>query len=172
MRKVVALVTLVCLVGCATAYQETGWTGGYEEAHLKGDVWRVSFDGNGYTNRETAQTYWLYRSAKLTLAQGYDGFEIVSSFEFMSGAAPSDSNAYVPTFYYDGNLYHSLGYIKGPSMSADVRLLRKPFNPKPPIIFDARTLKSALEPFATSGKKCDSGNVCPHDQIYLHSGDE
>ena len=172
MRRLAALVTLVGLLGCATAYQESGLTGGYEEAHLQGDVWRVSFGGNGYTNRETTQTYWLYRSAELTLAQGYDGFEIVSSFQFVSGSSAEDSGIYVPVSYYNGTMYHSLGYLRGPSMSADIRLLKKPFNPKPPVIFDARELKSALEPHVTSREKCRSGNVCSHDHSYLHPGDE
>ena len=39
--------------------------------------WQVSFAGNSLTDLETVQTYLLYRSAELTLQQGFDYFVIV-----------------------------------------------------------------------------------------------
>ena len=38
---------------------------------------RVTFEGNSLTDRETVETYLLYRAAELTVAQGYDWFEMV-----------------------------------------------------------------------------------------------
>ncbi len=37
-------------------------------------VYRVSFEGNGYSNRATVESYLLYRAAELTVRDGYDWF--------------------------------------------------------------------------------------------------
>jgi hypothetical protein len=67
------------LTGCvATPYQPSGMTGGFLTEQVGGSVYRVAFGGNGLTSRETAQTYWLYRCAELTLEKGFDGFEILT----------------------------------------------------------------------------------------------
>jgi len=53
----------------------SGQWGGYSEARIENDRWRVSFRGNEETPRATVESYMLYRAAELTLAQGYDWFE-------------------------------------------------------------------------------------------------
>jgi len=108
---------------------------------LRGGMFRVRFDGNIFTTFETAQTYALYRSAELTQENGFDGFEIVSETQDPDGA---DRVA---------------------SYSTQIRLLKQPFKAAPPKVFDAAALKAALEPYVL-GKKCDNGNVCPHDHDY------
>ncbi|HLI67654.1 MAG TPA: hypothetical protein VKU90_14920 [Caulobacteraceae bacterium] len=78
-----AMAAATALSGCETAtpYQPlaTGaaQSGGYSEARIETDRWRVSFTGNDLTNRSTVETYLLYRAAELTVAQGYDWFETV-----------------------------------------------------------------------------------------------
>lgn len=52
-------------------------SGGYSEIRVEPDRWRVSFQGNSMTGRETVEAYLLFRSAELTVQQGYDWFEIV-----------------------------------------------------------------------------------------------
>jgi hypothetical protein len=79
----VALAAAVLLASCATPYAPEGLTGGFDNKELRADVLRVRFDGNGYTSKETAQTYWLYRAAELTLEKGYAGFEILSDMQFV-----------------------------------------------------------------------------------------
>ena len=49
--------------------------GGFSEQKLEGDRYRVSFAGNSLTSRDTVERYLLYRSAELTVQQGYDWFE-------------------------------------------------------------------------------------------------
>jgi hypothetical protein len=71
------------LAACQTAtpYQplRPGYTGagGYSDVRLEQDRWRVTFEGNSLTSRETVESYLLYRAAELTVAQGYDWFETI-----------------------------------------------------------------------------------------------
>lgn len=84
MKKVAIAATLALaatLSACATPtpYQPKvtsgSVTGGFSELKLEGDRYRVSFAGNSLTSRETVERYLLYRSAELTVQQGYDWFE-------------------------------------------------------------------------------------------------
>lgn len=74
----------LALGGCAattTPYQPASASskvkGGYSEVQLASDRYRVTFEGNNLTSHDTVEGYLLYRSAELTLAQGYDWFSIV-----------------------------------------------------------------------------------------------
>lgn len=69
---VIAIATIAG--GCATAYQSSGFTGGYKDAKLDENTYRVSFQGNGMTSRETVEIYGLYRCAELTVERGFDYF--------------------------------------------------------------------------------------------------
>ncbi len=77
---------LALLAGCATPtpYQPAlthapgSYNPGYTETRVEDGRYRLSFAGNDLTKRETVETYMLYRAAELTLADGYDWFEIVS----------------------------------------------------------------------------------------------
>ena len=74
---------LATLGACATAtpYQPNirgqATSGGFSEVRLEADRFRVNFAGNSLTSRETVEGYLLYRSAELTVAQGYDWFSVV-----------------------------------------------------------------------------------------------
>jgi hypothetical protein len=75
------MIRIACLVAvastaCATGYHSRGMTGGYDEAQLGENVFRVSFEGNGYTSAVTATDYALLRSADLTLERGYSFFAV------------------------------------------------------------------------------------------------
>ncbi|MFN3521322.1 MAG: CC0125/CC1285 family lipoprotein [Phenylobacterium sp.] len=71
------------LAACATAtpYQPNlpgqKVKGGYSEVRLEPDRYRVTFQGNSLTSRETVEGSLLYRAAELTVAQGYDWFSVV-----------------------------------------------------------------------------------------------
>ncbi|KKC24637.1 CC0125/CC1285 family lipoprotein [Sphingomonas sp. SRS2] len=70
------------LTGCTTPtpYQPlergSATTGGYSDQRIEQDRYRVSFVGNSMTTRETVEAYLLYRAAELTVARGYDWFEM------------------------------------------------------------------------------------------------
>ncbi|MCP3470452.1 hypothetical protein NLM33_08975 [Bradyrhizobium sp. CCGUVB1N3] len=78
------------LVSCSTPYQQQSFTGGSDVKELRPDVYRVSFQGNGYTTRESVQVYWLYRSAQLAVEKGFAGFEILSDVHFVMRRPPAD----------------------------------------------------------------------------------
>jgi hypothetical protein len=150
---------------CATPYKESGMMGGYGEKELEPGIWRITYGGNGYTTRETVQTYWLYRAATFTLEKGYDGFEIISPINL---AALFKSSA--PRRIAKGGGGFFIMSVEGgsfPAAQADIRLLKKPFVPHPPKIFDAAALKAATEKWV-KGDKCGAEqNVCPHVHRYL-----
>ena len=83
----------VSLSSCATPYTEQGLIGGFDVKELRPDVFRVSFQGNGFTTRESVQTYWLYRCAQLALEKGFTGFEILSDMQFAMRRPSTDDPA-------------------------------------------------------------------------------
>lgn len=72
---------LLVVAGCATPYQPRGSNGGYADTRLDTSAFRVEFDGNEVTPRDTVITYLLYRCAELSVQAGYDYFVIA---EFLS----------------------------------------------------------------------------------------
>lgn len=75
-----ALATLMLLGACATAtpYQAASdQAHGYTNQQIETNRWTVNFSGNSLTDRETVETYLLYRAAELTKQQGYDYFRVV-----------------------------------------------------------------------------------------------
>lgn len=166
-----AVVCFASLGGCATAYQKSGFTGGYNELQLKDDIWRVSYGGNGFTTYETVQTYWLNHCAELALEKGYAGFEILSDLH-LSMDLPLDSldsdgpfkrvhSTYVPIYVPGG------GGAAHPQIVGDIRFLHGEVQDTPPKQYGAASLKKRLEPIV-NGKKCDNGNVCPHVHDYVY----
>ena len=79
MNRYLLLFIVIGLVGCATEYQATGMTGGYSETRLGENIYRVSFQGNGFTNVERVTDFTLLRSAELTIRNGYKWFAIIDS---------------------------------------------------------------------------------------------
>lgn len=79
----VALGLSIGLAGCETAtpYQPlakgSATAGGFTDQQIDADHFRITFDGNSLTSRETVETYLLYRAAELTVAKGFDWFEMV-----------------------------------------------------------------------------------------------
>lgn len=71
------------LTACATAtpYQSAnlpnGKTGyGFSQTQVQDNRFTVSFAGNSLTDRETVETYLLYRSAELAVENGYNYFRV------------------------------------------------------------------------------------------------
>lgn len=75
-----AIASLALLGACATAtpYQAaTPSDRGYTEQQIEQNRWVVNFSGNSLTDRQTVETYLLYRAAELTVQTGYDNFRMV-----------------------------------------------------------------------------------------------
>ena len=83
--RAVALVALaaaaLALAGCTspTPYEPAGDSNfGYSELRLEDNRYRVTFAGNTATPRSTVDNYVLYRAPELTVANGYNYFQLVS----------------------------------------------------------------------------------------------
>jgi hypothetical protein len=78
-RFFLALSALV-LAACAsvTPYQPAAQPGayGFTERRIENNRYAITFSGNSLTERETVESYLLYRAAELTLQQGFDYFVV------------------------------------------------------------------------------------------------
>jgi hypothetical protein len=115
----------------------------------------VGFRRNGFTQPEIIQAYWLYNCAVFTLSQGYDGFEVASASLVVTTPNPGDYPP--PPFVAAGALPYLANdffskLVTGSALQDNIQLLKKPFTPNPPKIFDAETIKEAYGPYV-AGKK-------------------
>ena len=69
---------------CATGYHSTKLTGGYSSTQLDENLFKVSFNGNGYTSRTRSSDFCLLRSAELCKKSGYKYFVIIDEGEYTS----------------------------------------------------------------------------------------
>jgi len=77
-RVTVLIATFLLLAGCAspTPYAPLADRYGYAEQQIEDNRYRVTFNGNTVTAKETVENYLLYRAAELTRTRGYDYFEL------------------------------------------------------------------------------------------------
>jgi hypothetical protein len=71
------LIVVIFTCGCATSYHSSGFTGGFRDTRLAPDLFRVSFQGNGYTSPDRAQDLSLLRAADLAVENGFSYFAVV-----------------------------------------------------------------------------------------------
>lgn len=80
-RLLPALAAALSLAACASSTYYTPATKsdgyGYSDQKIEDNRYRIIFRGNSLTERETVETYLLYRAAEVTLEQGYDHFLVV-----------------------------------------------------------------------------------------------
>ncbi len=78
----ICCLTIVLMIsGCATPYTSNGLLGGFSETQLAPDIFRVSFQGNGFTSIDKTKDFGLLRAAELTISNGYSYFAIIDSTE-------------------------------------------------------------------------------------------
>ncbi len=112
MRTMVALaVAALTLSACETAtpYQMANQhdaSTGYSDQQIEANRWRVTFSGNSLTSRETVERYLLFRSAELTLNQGFDWFEAADRHT-------NRSSSYVGDTGFGGGFGGGYGYGYG-----------------------------------------------------------
>lgn len=114
-RLISSLILLVILAGCATGYQQKGFTGGFSETQLDTNAWTVTFNGNAYTSKERAADFTLLRCAELALENGYGYFVSVESESYATTGTyttPSHSQSYGSA---TANSYGNTTYIQGSS---------------------------------------------------------
>lgn len=69
MRLVVLAISL-SLIGCATKYQDMGFSGGVAAEQVTADTWRIVARGNAYTGGTRIQDFVLMKAAETTKAAG------------------------------------------------------------------------------------------------------
>ncbi|MBN1378210.1 MAG: hypothetical protein JXA04_03150 [Gammaproteobacteria bacterium] len=173
-RIIISMLFLSLLTSCgATLYQKRALTGGYEVKHMEGDIYRVIFSSNGYTTRETTQTYWLYKCAELTIEKGFDGFKILSNITLTQQMDPElffqEESVFKKAQYSYVPIYIQESFK--PYIEADIKLLKLPFEHAPPKVFLANRLLEEMKQYVI-GKKCKQGNVCEHVHGYLYNEQE
>jgi hypothetical protein len=113
--KIVFILVFMLLGGCATPYQNSGFTGGFEETKISDNSYRVSFRGNGYSTSHRTIDFNLLRSAELTVRDGFEYFII------LDGQSSVDKSLY----FNPGslNVAPSYGMISKPKASNVIRML-------------------------------------------------
>ena len=175
-----AAATVLALAGCATPtpYQPIiaarPTLGGFSDTRLTADHYRVTFNGNSLTKRDTVERYMLYSAAELTLAQGYDWFEVDDRHTDRDRATYVDPDPFAfgprygpgfgffrPNWRYYGRGYgwHSplfgdpfwndrfdVSTVEKFEAGAEITLHRGPVPAGTSRAFDARQVKANLEP--------------------------
>lgn len=110
MRRVALVAIAVMLAACATDYQASGLTGGFSETQLDRNVFRVTFEGNGYTRADRASDFALLRSAELTLKSGFKYFVVVDGSDrsnYSTITTPMHANTTSSASVYGNTAYGS-----------------------------------------------------------------
>lgn len=76
--RIVKILTLVALAGCATIYQKEGFfNNGYSDLRSGQDTFVVTFRANEHTSRQKVKKYALRRAAEITRTHGYQYFVVL-----------------------------------------------------------------------------------------------
>lgn len=87
MRNLVVSIAAVAFAGCATKYQDMGFSGGVAAHQMASDLFRIEARGNGYTGRNVVQDYMLLKAAETTKSNGHTHFRVVDQGDASSTAA-------------------------------------------------------------------------------------
>ena len=151
----VAAVLALAACGGPTAYAPAmNGDGGYTERQIEDNRYRVQFRGNSLTDRETVETYLLYRAAEVTLASGHDYFRIVGQdvepTTTYYGDAPGVGVFGSHGYGYGSGIGLSLGTTLSPATSYEAVVNILVFKgPKPqddPDAYDAREVIRLIGP--------------------------
>ncbi|MFZ0766647.1 CC0125/CC1285 family lipoprotein [Bradyrhizobium sp.] len=151
MRLGVALLAAAILSGCATKYQEMGFSGGVAAEPVMTDVYRIVARGNGYTSPDKIQDFVLMKAAETTLATGGTHFVVMNQtdrtkVDVGQTAGTVQTNVVgrtAFTTYTPGTTYN----IVKPGEALLIRVLRlKPSDPLPPGAFPAQDIVNTMGP--------------------------
>lgn len=75
-RPLIYTLTAVALAACATTspYQPLKDGEGYAEQKIESNRYRITFNGNSRTTKQTVENFMLYRAAEITLTNGAQYF--------------------------------------------------------------------------------------------------
>ena len=143
--KLLLLIPIIILAGCATPYQQSSLLGGFKEIRLSDNSFRVTFKGNAYTSSDRASNYCLLRCAELCLENGYKYFVLISENAHIKNSTHT-SPAYAQTTHIGNssftNVYGGQTYSHSKPRSTNEILC---FKEKPEgYSYDASYIKDSL----------------------------
>lgn len=106
----VMVVLTALLAACATTYHSSGFTGGYSDAQIDSNTYKVLFKGNGYTSRDRVETYLMYRCAELTAQAGFDYFVILDGSTDTRHNTVTTPGSYTSTTTGSATVYGNTAY--------------------------------------------------------------
>lgn len=102
------------LTSCATSYQPSSFSGGYDEHHVKENIYKISFSGNSFVGQSDVRTYFLRRSAELGIELGYEYLAILDSDNYTTYLTTTNNTYNANTTYNQfTNSYNTT--VQGPS---------------------------------------------------------
>lgn len=120
------------LAGCATAYQPSGFTGGFDETRLSDTMFEVRFLGNGYTTSARSSQFVLRRCAELALENGYRYFELIGDTD---------------------NDYSQEGWVSRPRTFARIRLVPEETESSADAVYVIRDTDAAAQGRLSAGAR-------------------
>lgn len=142
-------------------------SGGYSDQQISSDRYRITFEGNDVTERDTVERYLLYHAAEVTLRDGYDYFLLTNRRTDTQARTFIDPDpmfgAWQPQWYYAGrgryggfgpySPFWGPGYgryetteIRRYKANAEILMLRGKKPAGDPAAFDARDVAAHLAP--------------------------
>jgi len=100
-RLTLSLFAVAALAGCETQtpYAPAGGSGyGFSDQRIERDRYRITFSGNSLTERQTVETYLLFRAAELAIQNGYDYFILVENDTEATSTFRATGAPYGPRF--------------------------------------------------------------------------
>ena len=149
---IILSLVLITLIGCATAYQPMGITGGYADSQVSENEFIIQFEGNGYTDKMRAVQFALMHCADVCLAHGFGYFKIVED-RIETNVSYYQHPGSATTFgsFRKGRYYSSTSYtppsvteIRAPSVKALIKCYVNPPNGEVlgKTAFDARHIQA------------------------------
>ncbi|NQY96689.1 MAG: hypothetical protein HRT82_05970 [Henriciella sp.] len=181
-----ALAALAILGACATAtpYQAAlDGQKGYANQQIETNRWQISFAGNSLTDRQTVETYLLYRAAELTDQEGFDYFRVIQrETDADRRIVTTGFGGYDPfysNFYCDYRFYSRTGRLYGYPHSwhrrrAGIRGFYGPFGYHDPFwgsSFDYREIvryEATSEIMMGKGEKPDDPSYFNADEVLMN----
>jgi len=154
--KVFSLLSMaLVLAACATTtpYQPAKDGKGYSEQRIESNRYRIAFNGNSSTPRETVENYLLYRAAELTLNSGYDYF-VMSGTDTEARTRYSQGVSFIGSpFGYGWGFRSGLGVgvstatpVTDYQAQAFVLMFKGAKPDQDPNAYDARAVRESLQP--------------------------
>jgi hypothetical protein len=145
-------IVLLCaaLAGCATKYQQMGFTGGVAAEQITADTWRIQARGNAYTNSSTVQDYVLLKAAETTPAAGGTYFQMVSAADASRASTfvtPGTSTTnFVGNTAFTTTSPGSVHTVIKPGQDVYVRVLKSAPNAPTPGVYSAAEIIQFVGP--------------------------